>query len=157
MGDRASKVNLNVEAAVSLSMRGAGSPTIYHNVAWAEPTDRSFRYASPCLWNQLPSSLRQPHFSPSVSVLPVRAPTTSHSVNSPLSPSIIPSFFHSWPNFTHDPRPTSFTNLSHHRLPSSPIRTDSTDLTTGPFFWASPFFLFLVSSLFFFVWFRAAD
>ena len=32
--------------------------------------DRSFRYASPCLWNQLPSSLRQPHFSPSVSALP---------------------------------------------------------------------------------------
>jgi len=24
-------------------------------------TDWSFRYASPCLWNQLPSSLRQPH------------------------------------------------------------------------------------------------
>ena len=24
-------------------------------------TDRSFRYASPCLWNQLFSSLRQPH------------------------------------------------------------------------------------------------
>ena len=32
--------------------------------------------ASPRLWNQLPSSLRQPHFSPSVSVLPVHAPTT---------------------------------------------------------------------------------
>ena len=29
-------------------------------------TDLSFRYASPCLWNQLPSSLRQPHSSPSV-------------------------------------------------------------------------------------------
>jgi len=25
-------------------------------------TDRSFRYASPCLWNQLPNSLRQPHY-----------------------------------------------------------------------------------------------
>ena len=50
----------------------------------------------PCLWNQLPSSLRQPHFSPSVSVLPVHAPTTSsHFVNSPLSPSITPSLFHS--------------------------------------------------------------
>ena len=46
--------------------------------------------------NQLPSSLCQPHFSPSVSVLPVHAPTTSsHSVNSPLSPSITPSLFHS--------------------------------------------------------------
>jgi len=59
-------------------------------------TDRSFRYASPCPWNQLPSSLRQPHLSPSVSVLPVHAPTTSpHCVNSPLSPSITPSLFHS--------------------------------------------------------------
>ena len=60
-------------------------------------TDRFFRYASPSLWNQLPSSLRQHHFSPSVSVLPVHVPTTSsHSVNSPLSPSITPSLFHSW-------------------------------------------------------------
>jgi len=58
-------------------------------------TDR-FWYASPCLWNQLPSSVRQPHFSPSVSVLPVLAPiTSSHSANSPLSPSITPSLFHS--------------------------------------------------------------
>jgi len=24
-------------------------------------TDRSFHYASPCLWNQLPMSLHQPH------------------------------------------------------------------------------------------------
>jgi len=36
-------------------------------------TDRSFRHASPCLWNQLPSSLRQPHSSPSVSNLSVYA------------------------------------------------------------------------------------
>jgi len=33
-------------------------------------TDRSFLYASPCLWNQIPSSLCQPHPSPSVSRLP---------------------------------------------------------------------------------------
>jgi len=59
-------------------------------------TDLCFRYASPCLWNQLPSSLRQPHFNPSVSVLPVHASiTSSHSANSPLSPSITPSLFHS--------------------------------------------------------------
>jgi len=63
---------------------------------WLRITDRFFRYASPCLWNQLPSSLRQPHLSPSVSVLPAHVPTTSpHSVNSPLSPTITPSFFHS--------------------------------------------------------------
>jgi len=56
-----------------------------------------------------PSSVRQPHSSPSVSVLPVHAPTTSsHYANSPLWPSITPSLFHF--------RPTSFTNLSHHKL-----------------------------------------
>ena len=110
-------------------------------------TDRSFRYASPCLWNQLPSSLRQPHFNPSVSVLPVPAPTiSSHSVNSPLSPSITPSLFHS----------RLKTYLFHksfpHRLPSS-LRTDSTDFTTGPCLLSISVFMFLVSSLFFFVWF----
>ena len=30
--------------------------------------DHSFRYASPCLWNQLPLSLRQPHFGTSSSI-----------------------------------------------------------------------------------------
>ena len=52
-------------------------------------------------------------------------------------------------------RTTFFTNLSHHKLPSV-LRTDSTALWLDHFFWASRF-LFLVSSLFFFVWFRAAD
>jgi len=113
-------------------------------------TDLSFRYASPCLWNQLPSSLRQPRLSSSVSVLPVHAPTTSpHSVNSPLSPSITP-----------------FLSLPPQDLPLSQIlpTTDSlpasglTPRTSRPdrFFRASPF-LVLVSSLFFFVRFRAAD
>ena len=59
-------------------------------------TDRCFPYASPCLLNQLPSSFRRPRFSPSVCVLPVYTPTTSsHSANSPLSPSITPCLFHS--------------------------------------------------------------
>ena len=58
-------------------------------------TDRSFRYASPCLWNQLPNSLRQPHFSPSVSDFPADAPvTSSYSLNLPLSPSITLSLIH---------------------------------------------------------------
>jgi len=39
-------------------------------------TDCCFRYASPCL-DQLPSSLCQPHSSPSVCDLPVHAPATS--------------------------------------------------------------------------------
>jgi len=52
-------------------------------------------------------------------------------------------------------RPTFFTNLSHHRLPSG-HRTDSSALWLVRFFWASRF-LFFVSSLFVFVWFRVAD
>jgi len=46
-------------------------------------TDRSFRYTSPCLWNQLPSSLRQPHFSPSVSDVPVLLTLSTHHPHRP--------------------------------------------------------------------------
>jgi len=58
-------------------------------------TNRSFRYASPYLWNQLPSSFRQPHsvHSPPGSPHPVHI-TSSQSPPS-LSPSITPSVFHS--------------------------------------------------------------
>ena len=55
-----------------------------------------YYYASPCLWNQLPNSLRQRHSSPSVSNFFADAPaTSSYSLNLPLSPSITPSPFHS--------------------------------------------------------------
>jgi len=51
---------------------------------------------APCLWNQLPNSLHQPHSSPSVSDFPAHAPgTSSYSLNLPLSPPITPSLFHS--------------------------------------------------------------
>ena len=58
-------------------------------------TNRSFRYASPYLWNQLPSSFRQPHsvHPPPGSPHPVHI-TSSQSPPS-LSPSITPSVFHS--------------------------------------------------------------
>ena len=115
--------------------------------------DHAFCYASPCPWNELPSSLRQPHFSPSVSVLPVHAPTTSsHSVNSPLSPSITPSLIHSRLKSQNLPLSQIF---SLHSLPSS-LRTDSTDFTTGPFLLSISVFVFSFS-LFFFVWFLAAN
>jgi len=56
------------------------SKACYYRIRQLCITDRSFRYASPCLWNQLPSSFPQPRFSPSVSFLPVHAPTaSSHS------------------------------------------------------------------------------
>jgi len=58
-------------------------------------TNRSFRYASPYLWNQLPSSFRQPHSVHSPSDSPHSAHITSSQSQSLLSPSITPSVFHS--------------------------------------------------------------
>jgi len=59
-------------------------------------TNRSFRYASPYLWNQLPKSFCESHphlsFSASQSHLPIHA--TSQSASTPLSP-ITSSLFHS--------------------------------------------------------------
>jgi len=61
------------------------------------PTSSSLRMTDRSLWNQLPSSLHQPHSIPSVSNFPVYVPDTfSHSVNSSLSPSISQSLFHFW-------------------------------------------------------------
>ena len=56
-------------------------------------TDRSLRNASPCLWNQLCLSLRQP--SGIISDSPIPSPITSSYSDSPLCPSITPSLFHS--------------------------------------------------------------
>ena len=105
-------------------------------------TDRSFRYASPCLWNQLPFSLRKPHSgtSSSNSCSPIPSPITSSS-NSPLCTSITPSFFHSRLKtyLFHKSYPLSFTSSS---------RTASTDFCLHRFFWATRF-LILLFSLFF--------
>jgi len=55
-------------------------------------TNRSFRYASPHLWNQLPVSFRQPCTKhPADDVTLCNSPPTC----SPLSPSITHSLFHS--------------------------------------------------------------
>ena len=55
-------------------------------------TNRSFRYASPDLWNQLPVSFRQPCTKhPADDVTLSNSPPTC----SPLSPSITYSLFHS--------------------------------------------------------------
>ena len=55
-------------------------------------TNRSFRYASPHLWNQLPVSFRQPCIKhPADDVTLSNSPPTC----SPLSPSITHSLFHS--------------------------------------------------------------
>jgi len=49
-------------------------------------------FTSPCLWNQLPLSLRQPHSSTSYSISdsPIPSPTTSSSSDSPLCSSMTP-------------------------------------------------------------------
>jgi len=60
-------------------------------------TDRSFQYASPRLWNQLPASLRQPrtNLSNSDSPNPLSGTSSTVSIDSPrpLSSSITPHSF----------------------------------------------------------------
>jgi len=73
-------------------------------------TDRSFRYASTCLWNQLPLFLRQPHSatSSSISDSPIPSPITSSSFDSPM---IHNSAYSSLPlSFTPSLKPTCFTD-----------------------------------------------
>jgi len=98
-------------------------------------TDRSFRYASPCLWNELPLSLRKPHSgtSSSISYSPIPSPITSFS-DSPLCTSITPSLFHSRLKtyLFHKSYPSSFTSSS---------RTASTDFCLHRFFWATRFLI----------------
>ena len=66
-------------------------------------TDRSFRYASPRLWNQLPDSFRQPRQSCLDS--PPHSLVSSSLLSSPLSSPITPSLFHI------SSKPTFSTNL----------------------------------------------
>ena len=97
----------------------------------------SFRYASPCLWNQLPLSLRQPHsgISSSISDSPIPSPITSSSFDSPLCLSTTPSLFHSrlktYP--FHKSYPHSFTYFSW---------TAFMDYLWDSFFWAIRFLFF---------------
>ena len=92
-------------------------------------TDRFFCYASPCLWNQLPFSLRQPHSgtSSSISYSPVSSPVTSSSSNPPLCTSITPSLFHS--------RLKSYLFHKYYPLYTSSSRTASMDYCQDCFFW----------------------
>ena len=99
--------------------------------------DRSFRYASPRLWNQLPIVL-------SVNLIPVPLSLTCLFMLLPhlLTLSTHHSHHPELPiSFTLCSRPISFTNLYHHRLPSG-LRTDSTDFTTRPFLLSISIFVF---------------
>ena len=97
-------------------------------------TDRYFRRASPCLWNQLPLSLRRPHSgtSSSTSDSPATSPITSSSSVSPLCSSMISSLFHSRLKtyLFHKFYPHSFTSSS---------RTAFTDSCLQRFYWANRF------------------
>ena len=78
------------------STRSSSVVTLSHppTISSLKITDRSFRYASPGLWNQLPDSFRQPHHS----CLDSPHPLVNSSLSSPpLSSSITPSLFHSQP------------------------------------------------------------
>jgi len=94
-------------------------------------------YLSPCLWNQLPLSLRQPYSgtSSSISCSPIPSPVTSSSSDSPLCTSITPSLFHSRLK-------TYLFHKSYRRSFTSSSRTAFTDYCPDRFFWATRF-LFL--------------
>ena len=80
-------------------------------------TDRSFQYASPRLWNQLPAPLRQPRTNLSNSASPISLSGISSiisSIDSPLSVSHHPSPLQS---STPGLKLSFSTNLSHHSLP----------------------------------------
>ena len=60
-------------------------------------TNRSFRYAAPCLWNELPTDLREPRQTQSPALSPITHGILSSSPSSlsPLASSLTRSVFHS--------------------------------------------------------------
>jgi len=106
-------------------------------------THRSFRYASPCLWIQLPLSLHQTHSgtSSSISYSSIPSPINSYSFDSPLCSSIAPSLFHSWlKTYLFHKSYTIVVSLLPPGLPSRTIaRTVSSELLS---FYFSLFFRF---------------
>ena len=76
--------------------RSSSSVTLSRPSSSSSPkiTDRSFRYASPCLWNKLPASFRQPNPDHSFSHSSQPNCLSSSVPSSPLSLSITPSLFH---------------------------------------------------------------
>jgi len=79
-----------------------------------------YSFAAPYIWNKLPRAIREPHPHLSLSTSPSHhhAHATSPFSSSPLSPSIIPSLFHS------RVKSHLFTNHSYHSL-----------LMTEPAYW----------------------
>jgi len=90
-------------------------------------TNRCFQYAAPCLWNELPTDLREPHQTQSPSLSPITHDSSSSSSSpsslSPLSSSLT------------RPRPVFQSDLALQQILSSidlflSYRTDSTDSRT---------------------------
>ena len=78
-----------------------------HNTRWSlllahvpsplKITNRSFLYAAPCLWNELPTDLREPRQTQSPALSPITHGSSSSSPSSlsPLASSLTRSVFHS--------------------------------------------------------------
>ena len=60
-------------------------------------TNRSFRYAAPCLWNELPTDLHEPRQTQSPALSPIThgSSSSSPSLLSPLASFLARSVFHS--------------------------------------------------------------
>ena len=100
---------------------------------------RSFQYASPCFWNQLPASLRQPrtNLSNSDSPSPMSGTSSIGSIHSPLSSprSFIPGLK---PSFSENPSHCSLPRLLQDWLHGfSGLFTNTTKLIRFYFFFFS--------------------
>ena len=109
------KVNERIEyklLSLTYKVLTTAQPSYLHNLISLQPprstrsssVARSFRHASPRLWNQLPDSLRQPHHS---------------CLDSPLHPFInlsSPCTLVIHHSFTPGSKPTFSTNPSHRRF-----------------------------------------
>ena len=70
--------------------------TLAHTRSSLQMTNRSFRYAAPCLWNELPTNLREPRQTQSPALSPITHGSSSSSPSSlsPLASSLTRSVFH---------------------------------------------------------------
>jgi len=68
-----------------------------HTLDSLKITNRYFRYAAPCLWNELPSDLREPRQTQSPALSPITHGSSSYSPSSlsMLASSLTRSVFHS--------------------------------------------------------------
>jgi len=100
------------------------SPIVSYRIV--QVTNRSFTYASPYLWNQLPSSIRQPHSVRCPPVSPHPAHITSsqspHSLSSPITASTLHSRLKT--HLFHKSFPPSIVTLIPSRLTSRKYCTE---------------------------------